>query len=95
MAIQEILPPFMVNSASMTGTGQLPKFEEDLLKLKVRIIILFLLPKFLLQTYTEMKYYRKRSFLYFIRPIPRASGPRQDPMERIQEALSEIISSIK
>jgi len=29
---QEILPPFMVNSASMTGTGQLPKFEEDLFK---------------------------------------------------------------
>lgn len=30
----EILPPFMVNSASMTGTGQLPKFEEDLFKLE-------------------------------------------------------------
>lgn len=26
----EVLPPFMVNRASMTGTGQLPKFEEDL-----------------------------------------------------------------
>ena len=26
----EILPPFMVNRAAMTGTGQLPKFEEDL-----------------------------------------------------------------
>jgi seryl-tRNA synthetase len=25
----EISPPFMVNRASMTGTGQLPKFEED------------------------------------------------------------------
>lgn len=25
----EILPPFLVNRASMTGTGQLPKFEED------------------------------------------------------------------
>lgn len=25
----EVLPPFMVNRASMTGTGQLPKFEED------------------------------------------------------------------
>jgi len=25
----EILPPFMVNRDSMTGTGQLPKFEED------------------------------------------------------------------
>ncbi len=26
----EMLPPFVVNSASMTGTGQLPKFAEDL-----------------------------------------------------------------
>ena len=30
----EILPPFMVNSDSMTGTGQLPKFEEDLFKIE-------------------------------------------------------------
>lgn len=28
----EIFPPFMVNRASMTGTGQLPKFEEDAYK---------------------------------------------------------------
>ncbi|MDO4834025.1 MAG: serine--tRNA ligase [Bacillota bacterium] len=26
----EILPPFMVNRRAMTGTGQLPKFEEDM-----------------------------------------------------------------
>ena len=26
----EILPPFMANTASMTGTGQLPKFAEDM-----------------------------------------------------------------
>ena len=30
---QEVLPPFLVNRKSMTGTGQLPKFEEDLFKL--------------------------------------------------------------
>ncbi len=29
----EIFPPFIVNRASMTGTGQLPKFEEDAFKL--------------------------------------------------------------
>nr|WP_321259592.1 serine--tRNA ligase [uncultured Pseudodesulfovibrio sp.] len=29
----EVLPPFIVNKATMTGTGQLPKFEEDLFKL--------------------------------------------------------------
>jgi seryl-tRNA synthetase len=30
----EVLPPFMVNSASMTGTGNLPKFKEDLFKIE-------------------------------------------------------------
>ncbi|MCP3951751.1 MAG: serine--tRNA ligase [Desulfobacterales bacterium] len=30
----EILPPFMVNRTTMTGTGQLPKFEEDLFKIE-------------------------------------------------------------
>lgn len=30
----EILPPYIVNRASMTGTGQLPKFEEDSFSLK-------------------------------------------------------------
>ena len=29
----EILPPYMVNRASMTGTGQLPKFEDDAYKI--------------------------------------------------------------
>ena len=28
----EVFPPYMVNRASMTGTGQLPKFEEDAFK---------------------------------------------------------------
>ncbi|NEZ50332.1 serine--tRNA ligase [Clostridium botulinum] len=30
----EILPPYMVNRDSMTGTGQLPKFEEDAFKVE-------------------------------------------------------------
>lgn len=30
----EVLPPFMVNSASMEGTGQLPKFADDLFKIQ-------------------------------------------------------------
>lgn len=30
---KETLPPFIVNRTTMTGTGQLPKFEEDLFKL--------------------------------------------------------------
>jgi seryl-tRNA synthetase len=31
---QEVLPPFIVNKASATGTGQLPKFAEDMFKLE-------------------------------------------------------------
>ena len=31
---KEIFPPFLVNRASMTATGQLPKLEEDMYKLK-------------------------------------------------------------
>jgi seryl-tRNA synthetase len=31
---KEVLPPFIVNRKSMTGTGQLPKFEADLFKLE-------------------------------------------------------------
>src|SRR5207249_8261657 len=30
---QEIEPPFLANSASLSGTGQLPKFEQDLFKI--------------------------------------------------------------
>ncbi len=30
----EILPPFMVNSKTMTGTGQLPKFADDLFRIQ-------------------------------------------------------------
>lgn len=30
----EVFPPFLVNRASMQGTGQLPKFEEDMFKIE-------------------------------------------------------------
>ena len=31
---EEVLPPFLANSKSLTGTGQLPKFSEDLFKIQ-------------------------------------------------------------
>lgn len=31
---KEVLPPYIVNTASMTGTGQLPKFQEDMYRLE-------------------------------------------------------------
>ena len=40
----EILPPILVNRASMTGTGQLPKFEDDLFKLEEDSKGLLLIP---------------------------------------------------
>jgi len=39
---REVIPPFMVNSASMTGTGQLPKFAQD--SFRVEGSDLFLVP---------------------------------------------------
>ncbi|MDP8265855.1 MAG: serine--tRNA ligase [Candidatus Aceula meridiana] len=39
---KEIFPPFLVNRASMTGTGQLPKMEEDMYAVKEED--LFLIP---------------------------------------------------
>ncbi len=39
---KEVFPPFLVNRASMTGTGQLPKLEEDMYRLKDED--LFLIP---------------------------------------------------
>ncbi|MFN7685863.1 MAG: serine--tRNA ligase [Oligoflexia bacterium] len=41
---REVIPPFMVNRDSMTGTGQLPKFEEDLFKTGTSDRELFLIP---------------------------------------------------
>ncbi|MFZ1985935.1 MAG: serine--tRNA ligase [Desulfatitalea sp.] len=38
----EVLPPFIVNRQTMTNTGQLPKFEEDLFKIEGRDF--FLIP---------------------------------------------------
>jgi len=40
----EVLPPFMVNTASMTATGQLPKFEEDLFRIGNESHDLYLIP---------------------------------------------------
>jgi len=31
---EEVMPPYIVNRTSMTGTGQLPKFEEDAFKIQ-------------------------------------------------------------
>ena len=54
----EILPPFMVNRDAMTGTGQLPKFEEEVKEWKQQdedVLSYALFP----QVATEFFKYRK------------------------------------
>jgi seryl-tRNA synthetase len=41
---QEVLTPYLVNEASLQGTGQLPKFEEDLFKTAAGDRTLYLIP---------------------------------------------------
>lgn len=41
---EEIIPPFLVSRKALTGTGQLPKFEDDLFKTSVGERELFLIP---------------------------------------------------
>ncbi|MDF1577175.1 MAG: serine--tRNA ligase [Desulfobulbales bacterium] len=41
---REVLPPFLVNTETMTATGQLPKFAEDLFKTRVSDRDLWLIP---------------------------------------------------
>ena len=53
---EEILPPYMVNRTSMTGTGQLPKFEEDAFKIKEEDYFLIPQLKYQLQIYIVMKF---------------------------------------
>lgn len=40
----EVIPPYIVNKDSMTGTGQLPKFEEDMYALQVEGANMYLIP---------------------------------------------------
>ena len=41
---QEVIPPYLVNAESMYGTGQLPKFEQDLFKTPHGDSALYLIP---------------------------------------------------
>ncbi|MEE2743788.1 MAG: serine--tRNA ligase [Bdellovibrionota bacterium] len=41
---EEVLPPFIVNDEALYGTGQLPKFEEDLFKLRMEGRNWYLIP---------------------------------------------------
>jgi len=48
----EVLPPFLINRAAMIGTGQLPKFEEDMYRLRDEDMYLAPQPKCRWRTFT-------------------------------------------
>src|SRR5688500_6887617 len=41
---REVIPPYLVNAETLTGTGQLPKFEDDLFKTSAGDRDLYLIP---------------------------------------------------
>lgn len=51
---EEMLPPYIVNRDSLTGTGQLPKFEEDVFKVENSEYFLIPTAEVPLRTITEM-----------------------------------------
>ena len=85
----EVLTPFMVNRDSMTGTGQLPKFEEDLFR--VDKVDYFLIPTAevpVTNIYRDEMLERKGACPSIMWPIRRVSGPRRVLTVRIRVASS-------
>ncbi len=79
----EVLPPFMVNSDSMYGTGQLPKFAEDLFRIEGRD--LWLIPTAevpLTNLYRDEVIDRGRGCRSASRDGRRVSAAKRDPMAR-------------
>ena len=93
----EVFPPFMVSRESMTGTGQLPKFEEDAYKVQGDGKEYFLVPTAEVPV-TNM--YRNQILDGSKLPIMHCaytavSVQKQVQQVEIQEVLSDSISSIR
>ena len=91
---QEVLPPFMVNRAAMTGTGQLPKFESDLFSLRDDDFFLSLLPRCRSPTFFAKKFFQTIVSLFATRrthpvtaarPVPMGKIPVTNPAPSIQQ----------
>ena len=95
----EILPPFMANRASMTGTGQLPKFEEDAFKLATKVSNedYFLIPRRKCRSpiCIGMKFWTGQNSLSNTAHIPLASVRKQVPLDETPAALSANTSLIR
>ena len=90
----EVLPPYLVNSESMYGTGQLPKFAADSFRVPHGDNDLWLIPrrKFRLRIFTATKCWIRRGSQSRSPHTPRASAARQDRTEKTCAASSGSIS---
>ncbi len=90
----EVLPPFLINSASMFGTGQLPKFQEDLFK--IENTDLWLAPTAevpVTNLFRDESSERRPIFPFRSAPTRRACAARPGLMEEMCAASSGSISS--
>jgi len=89
----EILPPFLVNTASLTGAGQLPNFAADLFKIQDTDFWLTPHPKSNSTISTATRPFPKKNSPSLSQPGPPASAPKPAPLEKTLAASSASINS--
>ena len=77
----EVLPPFMVNRDAMTGTGQLPKFEEDLFMLRDPDFFLIPTAEVPVTNIHQDEILTEETFRFITRLIPPVSAKKPAPTE--------------
>ena len=82
---EEMLPPYMVNRASLTGTGQLPKFEEDAFLIEKEDYFLIPTAEVPVTNYHRDEILSGDDYRLAMRHIVLVSVLKQDLLEEIQE----------
>jgi len=85
---REILPPLLVNRSSMTATGQLPKFEEDLFRLRDEDYFLIPTAEVPLTNLHRNEILNESALPIRYTAYTPCFAARQDPMEKTPEAHS-------
>src|SRR5712671_583341 len=85
---QEILPPFLVNTASLTAAGQLPKFAADLFRVQDTDFWLTPTSEVELHNLHRDETIPKRNFQSSSPRGPRASAQKLAPLEKTPAASS-------
>ncbi|RWC30328.1 serine--tRNA ligase [Mesorhizobium sp.] len=85
---EEVVPPLMVNSASMYGTGQLPKFEADLFKTEKSASFEDLRPTIAKATNDFLADYQRRDWGGKLPPIEEM---RQEQIEYVGRAINNFL----